>query len=225
MRGARTSFASHHSGIRSGNLGKRVYKELSRWDNHKQTKRVKGQIDIPMKEDTLSKKSYDFKDSQSTQTLKFNSGLLHKASAAVDLVTQKIEFKNLMNQSVTGSFVTVILELTPDFITKLEKQEQQIIQEQVQIATSTTGESFENLNIKFIKPSPHFYNKIMSLWFKFNHLQTLSATYGSDNCLQNMLLPQIKALFFDFCVKQFRQVGSWNDQLHKPLENFVAIIA
>ena len=58
------------------------------------------------------------------RTLKFNSRLLQKASAAVDLISQKIEFKNLMNQSVTGSFVTVILELTSDFIDKLEKQEQ-----------------------------------------------------------------------------------------------------
>lgn len=43
------------------------------------------------------------------------------------MISQKIEFKNLMNQSVTGSFVTVILELTNDFIDKLEKQEQHII--------------------------------------------------------------------------------------------------
>jgi hypothetical protein len=64
---------------------------------------------------------------ENLRTLKFNSGLLQKASAAVDLISQKIEFKNLMNQSVTGSFVTVILELTHDFINKLEKQEQQII--------------------------------------------------------------------------------------------------
>ena len=87
----------------------------------------------------------------------------------MDLISQKIEFKNLMNQSVTGSFVTVILELTNDFIDKLEKQEQHIIQQQVQMAQSTSGETPENLNIKFIKPSPHFYNKIMSIWFKFNH--------------------------------------------------------
>ena len=60
------------------------------------------------------------KDSD-VRTLKFNSRLLQKASAAVDLISQKIEFKNLMNQSVTGSFVTVILELTSDFIDKLEK--------------------------------------------------------------------------------------------------------
>jgi hypothetical protein len=34
------------------------------------------------------------------------------------------------------------------------------------------GSAPENLNIKFIKPSPHFYNKIMSLWFEFNHLNS-----------------------------------------------------
>ncbi len=106
----------------------------------------------------------------SYKSIKFNRGLLCKASAAVDLISQKIEFKNMMNQSVSGKFVTVILELTHDFIDKLEKQEQEIIQQQVQMATSSTGEAPENLNIKFIKPSPHFYTKIMSLWFKFNHL-------------------------------------------------------
>ena len=53
-------------------------------------------------------------------TLKFNSRLLQKASAAVDLISQKIEFKNRMNQTATGSFVTVILELANDFIDKLE---------------------------------------------------------------------------------------------------------
>ena len=30
----------------------------------------------------------------------------------------------MMNQSISGKFVTVILELTHDFINKLEKQEQ-----------------------------------------------------------------------------------------------------
>lgn len=57
------------------------------------------------------------------KSLKFNPNLLKKASAAVDLISQKIEFKNLMNQSATGPFVTVVLELSHDFIDKLEKQE------------------------------------------------------------------------------------------------------
>lgn len=65
---------------------------------------------------------YDIKSDggQGANTLKFNSRLLQKASAAVDLISQKIEFKNRMNQTATGSFVTVILELTHDFIDKLE---------------------------------------------------------------------------------------------------------
>jgi hypothetical protein len=79
--------------------------------------------------------------------------------------------------------------LTSDFINKLEKQEQDIIQKQVQLATSSTGETPENLNIKFIKPSPHFYNKIMSLWFKFNHLQVLGNGASDQNNILNMLEP------------------------------------
>lgn len=110
------------------------------------------------------------KDSESVMTLSLNSMLLQKASATVDLITQKIEFKHLMQQSVTGSFVTVVLEMSNDFIDKLEKQEQELIQSQVNLATSSTGKKPENLTVKFIKPSPHFYNKIISLWFKFNYL-------------------------------------------------------
>ena len=148
--------------------------------------------------DSLGQQDFDNKseDGNNVKCLKFNSRLLQKASAAVDLISQKIEFKNLMNQSVTGSFVTVLLELTHDFIDRLEKQEHELIQKQVQLATSDTGNTPENLNIKFIKPSPHFYNKIMSLWFKFNHLNS-----NEDNNIAHMLQPQLRALFLDFCIK------------------------
>ena len=112
-------------------------------------------------------KSIDEDVVKSLKSIKFNNRLLQKANTAVDLISQKIEFKNMMKQSVTGRFVTVILEMTPDFIEKLEKQEQEIIQEQVLLATSSSGEAPEHLNVKFIKPSPHFYTKVMSLWFKF----------------------------------------------------------
>jgi len=44
-----------------------------------------------------SKTSKKQDDNKSIRTLKFNSRLLQKASAAVDLISQKIEFKNLMN--------------------------------------------------------------------------------------------------------------------------------
>lgn len=60
----------------------------------------------------------------------------------------------------------------------------------------------------------------MSLWFKFNHLNS-----NESNNITNMLQPQLRSLFLDFCVKQFRQVGSWNDQLFKPLDNMIGIIA
>jgi len=46
-----------------------------------------------------------------------------------------------------------------------------LIKEQVRLAKSSAdGETPQNLNIKFIKPSPHFYNKVISMWFKFNHV-------------------------------------------------------
>ena len=175
----------------SRGLGKkRTFRELERWDiDFSQTtgrQRIQSNNFSEKEFDQISSSrrterrgSRMIKD-ESLKTLRFNSGLLQKASAAVDLISQKIEFKNLMNQSITGSFVTVILELTHDFIDKLEKQEQHIIKEQVSIATSATGKSPENLNIKFIKPSPHFYNKIMSLWFKFNHLQN---SRNQDICM------------------------------------------
>lgn len=70
----------------------------------------------------------------------------------------------------------------------------------MQLATSSSGEVPSNLNIKFIKPSPHFYNKVMSLWFKFNHLQTLGNGASDHNNILDMLEPQIKALFLDFCI-------------------------
>ena len=87
------------------------------------------------------------------------------------------------------------------------------------MATSSTGHTPEQMNIKFIKPSPHFYTKMMSMWFKFNHLHN-----GEENNIQDMLLPQLKAAFLDFCIKQFKQVGSWNPQLQLPMENVISII-
>ena len=89
------------------------------------------------------------------------------------------------------------------------------------MAQSTSGETPENLNIKFIKPSPHFYNKIMSLWFKFNHNQT---GRNQENITHSMTQPQLRAQFLEFCIKQFKQVGSWHESLLKPLDNFINII-
>lgn len=110
---------------------KRTFRELERWQIFKEdpNKRSGQHLDLSEADQDFDAKSQTSRrrqkpkdsDCQSLKTLKFNSQLLQKASAAVDLISQKIEFKNLMNQSVTGSFVTVILELTNDFIDKLEK--------------------------------------------------------------------------------------------------------
>ena len=77
----------------------------------------------------IDSKDFDIKSENCNivKSLKFNPNLLQKASAAVDLISQKIEFKNLMNQSATGPFVTVILEVSNEFIDQLEKQEHELI--------------------------------------------------------------------------------------------------
>ena len=89
---------------RSGNGGlgqKRTYKELERWDvqGAKSTINFRSNNDdarsFMNKSTTKTAKKPD--DNNSIRTLKFNSRLLQKASAAVDLISQKIEFKNLMN--------------------------------------------------------------------------------------------------------------------------------
>ena len=111
-----------------GGLGKkRTFRELERWDIEEEKNTIENKIDgarsfADFNEVKNSEEKMEIEeDVKSIQTLKFNKGLLCKASAAVDLISQKIEFKNMMNQSVSGTFVTVILELTHDFISKLEK--------------------------------------------------------------------------------------------------------
>jgi len=177
-------------------LGKRTFRELERWDVEDENASAAtfyktGNKSINESDDRMNNNETvsNFEEDQNNlNTFKFNRGLLCKASASVDLISQKIEFKNLMNQSVSGKFVTIILELTHDFINKLEEQEKQIIQHEVQLCYSSTGESPDNLNIKFVKPSPHFYNKIMCLWFKFSHLFNGDENNNVGN-IQEMLLP------------------------------------
>jgi|DEB0MinimDraft_12_1074336.scaffolds.fasta_scaffold30153_2 hypothetical protein len=109
----------------SGLGKKRTFRELERWDNSAEQEQFDdGCMARSVADREPGALDEDNYENVSVKTLKFNSRLLCKASAAVDLISQKIEFKNMMNQSVTGSFVTVILELTSDFIDKLEQQEQ-----------------------------------------------------------------------------------------------------
>ena len=68
-----------------GGIGKkRTFRELERWEIHNETaKSVVNSTDT---------KSID----NERKSIKFNSRLLHKANTAVDLISQKIEFKNMM---------------------------------------------------------------------------------------------------------------------------------
>mmetsp|Transcript_10056 Transcript_10056/g.16941 ORF Transcript_10056/g.16941 Transcript_10056/m.16941 type:complete len:100 (-) Transcript_10056:418-717(-) len=60
----------------------------------------------------------------------------------------------------------------------------------------------------------------MALWFKFYHLQADSGA----NVFLSLPEPQIKIQFLQFCINQFKIVGSWDDQLMRPLDNFAQIL-
>lgn len=45
--------------------------------------------------------------------------MLRKASATVDLISQKAKFKNMIQESVSASFVTNVIELTKDALEKI----------------------------------------------------------------------------------------------------------
>lgn len=57
------------------------------------------------------------------KTIQLNQRLLEKASATVDLMQSSSGDSINLNQSVSGNFMTLMLELTPDLIAQLEKQE------------------------------------------------------------------------------------------------------
>ena len=86
-----------------GGLGKRTYRELERWDIEEDQSPMVGNRsvadigDLQIDEDGSCSKSGQENDNHSLRSIKLNHGLLSKASAAVDLISQKIEFKNLMN--------------------------------------------------------------------------------------------------------------------------------
>lgn len=45
--------------------------------------------------------------------------MLKRASATVDLISQKVKSQNLIQETVTASFVTNIIELTKEALQKL----------------------------------------------------------------------------------------------------------
>lgn len=46
--------------------------------------------------------------------------MLRKASATVDLISQKVKAKNVMQETVSASFVTNVIELTKEALEKIQ---------------------------------------------------------------------------------------------------------
>lgn len=53
------------------------------------------------------------------KSIKLNEKMLRRASATVDLISQKVKAKNVMQETVSASFVTNVIELTKEALEKL----------------------------------------------------------------------------------------------------------
>lgn len=80
--------------------------------------------------------------------------MLQKASATVELMIGDSKV-NMPNQAVTGNFMTIMLELTPDLITQLEKQEKKVTGK-----ISHLAKGHDQVVLKILKPSGNFYTKL-----------------------------------------------------------------
>jgi hypothetical protein len=96
--------------------------------------------------------------------MKLNEKMLRKASATVDLISQKVKSKNMIQESISATFVTNVIELTNDALEKISLNEQALL-----IDEDNLGQTF-NMNLRFIKPSHNFYNEVMSNWFKYLYI-------------------------------------------------------
>lgn len=76
-----------------------------------------------------------------------------------------------------------------------------------------------NMNLRFIKPSHNFYNKVMTIWFKYTHIMEESEP-------EIKLVPaEIKKQFIQFYISNAAKCQDWNDNFMKPLDVFAQLIA
>lgn len=59
--------------------------------------------------------------------MKLNEKMLRKASATVDLISQKVKSKNMIQESVSATFVTNVIELTNDALEKISQNEKALL--------------------------------------------------------------------------------------------------
>jgi hypothetical protein len=56
----------------------------------------------------------EFKQLTTKRSIKLNEKILKKASATIDLISQKVKSQNVIQETVSASFVTNVIELTHD---------------------------------------------------------------------------------------------------------------
>lgn len=88
------------------NLKKRRFRQLERHE-------IGDEILDPFSSIESSSKGTQ-KQKTDRKSLKLNEKMLKKASATVDLISQKVQSKNMIQETVSGSFVTNVIELTKE---------------------------------------------------------------------------------------------------------------
>lgn len=143
---------------RTTTLKKRRFRQLERYNFDDELEPFEG---------SASKSKVSGKSKNDKKGMKLNEKLLRKASATVDLISQKAKQKNMMQETVTACFVTNVIELTKDALDKIAPNQQLAvpISEEQQLMVASWG-----MNLRFIKPSHSFYNEVMSNWFKYLHI-------------------------------------------------------
>jgi hypothetical protein len=82
------------------NLKKRRFRQLERHDIFEN---INDELDEGFEPELTTKRS-----------IKLNEKILKKASATIDLISQKVKSQNVIQETVSASFVTNVIELTHD---------------------------------------------------------------------------------------------------------------
>ena len=106
------------------------------------------------------------------KTIKLNEKMLRRASATVDLISQKAQSKNMIQETISAAFVTNVIELTNDALRMISNQSGDPDDPDNLFLITDDSEQCQklDLNLRFIKPSQSFYSHVMSLWFKYLNL-------------------------------------------------------
>ena len=184
-----------------GTLKKRRFRQLERHN-------IDEEVDPHSSSfDSTSKGTQKMKTDR--KSLKLNEKMLKKASAAVDLISQKVKTKNLIQETVSASFVTNVIELTKEALEKIKQHDQTLsLEEQSQTY---------DMNLRFIKPSQKFYNEVMSAWFKYLHL-LLEQREEKQSLSQPWMPSDIVQDFMAFAKKQLKAQGLWSESMIRPLD-------